>query len=226
MNKTDKITDMGLAERLTVVEGQDGEFPVEWTDPSEADLEWAWDDMHFPQALTTLSGDYMTEVLVEGMNYRYERAHLPVHSYCRAFNGYIYFADKLSIPEDRLAAVRSSSKEKRQQSARELRDYWDNKVLPSLRASYEWMRDAPIETASLPDVADAWKRMWREAQHIWGLHAVEADLGPIDIYIANSGGPPAGDPLEFTREQWEAAQRTLLISPMTASLPALYLELR
>jgi 3-oxoacyl-[acyl-carrier protein] reductase len=47
------------------------------------------------------------------------------------------------------------------------------------------------------------------------LEAVEADLGPIDIYIANTGGPPAGDPLSFTREQWQAAQRTLLISPMT-----------
>jgi 3-oxoacyl-[acyl-carrier protein] reductase len=46
------------------------------------------------------------------------------------------------------------------------------------------------------------------------LDAVERDLGPIDIYIANTGGPPAGDPLEFTTEQWEAAQRTLLISPM------------
>jgi 3-oxoacyl-[acyl-carrier protein] reductase len=39
-------------------------------------------------------------------------------------------------------------------------------------------------------------------------------VGPVDIYMANTGGPPAGDPLEFTREQWEAAQRSLLISPM------------
>ena len=32
---------------------------------------------------------------------------------------------------------------------------------------------------------------------------VEADLGPIDVYVANTGGPPAGpDPLGFTREQW------------------------
>jgi 3-oxoacyl-[acyl-carrier protein] reductase len=45
------------------------------------------------------------------------------------------------------------------------------------------------------------------------LEAVTRDLGPIDVYVANTGGPPAGDPLEFTREQWEAAQRTLLISP-------------
>jgi 3-oxoacyl-[acyl-carrier protein] reductase len=47
------------------------------------------------------------------------------------------------------------------------------------------------------------------------LERVSADLGPIDIYVANTGGPPAGDPLAFSREQWEAAQRTLLISPMT-----------
>jgi len=46
------------------------------------------------------------------------------------------------------------------------------------------------------------------------LDAVETDLGPVDIYIANTGGPPAGDPLEFTTEQWQAAQRTLLISPI------------
>jgi 3-oxoacyl-[acyl-carrier protein] reductase len=43
---------------------------------------------------------------------------------------------------------------------------------------------------------------------------VEGALGPIDIYIANTGGPPAGDPLGFTREQWEAAHRTLVLSPM------------
>jgi 3-oxoacyl-[acyl-carrier protein] reductase len=47
------------------------------------------------------------------------------------------------------------------------------------------------------------------------LEAVETDLGPLDVYIANTGGPPAGDPLSFTREQWQTAQRTLLISPMT-----------
>ena len=47
------------------------------------------------------------------------------------------------------------------------------------------------------------------------LDAVETDLGPIEIYIANTGGPPAGDPLSFSRAQWEAAQRSLLISPMS-----------
>jgi 3-oxoacyl-[acyl-carrier protein] reductase len=44
---------------------------------------------------------------------------------------------------------------------------------------------------------------------------VEAALGPIDIYIANTGGPPRGeDPLGFTRPEWEQAHRTLVLSPM------------
>jgi 3-oxoacyl-[acyl-carrier protein] reductase len=48
------------------------------------------------------------------------------------------------------------------------------------------------------------------------LDDVEAALGPIDIYIANTGGPPPNaDPLGFTREEWESAHRTLVLSPMT-----------
>lgn len=47
------------------------------------------------------------------------------------------------------------------------------------------------------------------------ISSVEEALGPIDVYIANTGGPPAGaDPLGFTREQWETAHRTLVLSPM------------
>jgi 3-oxoacyl-[acyl-carrier protein] reductase len=47
------------------------------------------------------------------------------------------------------------------------------------------------------------------------LEQVTGDLGPIDVYIANTGGPPASpDPLGFTREQWETAHRMLVLSPM------------
>lgn len=47
------------------------------------------------------------------------------------------------------------------------------------------------------------------------IEAVEAELGPVDILIANTGGPPAGaDPLAFTGEQWEAAYRDLVQFPL------------
>jgi 3-oxoacyl-[acyl-carrier protein] reductase len=45
--------------------------------------------------------------------------------------------------------------------------------------------------------------------------AVEADLGPIDVYIANTGGPPRfADPLAIPAAEWEAAHRSLVVSPM------------
>jgi 3-oxoacyl-[acyl-carrier protein] reductase len=44
------------------------------------------------------------------------------------------------------------------------------------------------------------------------VQAVEQELGPIDILVANSGGPPANpDALSFTREQWRAAYELLLL---------------
>jgi len=47
------------------------------------------------------------------------------------------------------------------------------------------------------------------------VDAVEADLGPIDVYVANTGGPPRhDDPLAIPAEQWEAAHRTLVVTPM------------
>jgi 3-oxoacyl-[acyl-carrier protein] reductase len=48
------------------------------------------------------------------------------------------------------------------------------------------------------------------------LEGVEHELGgPVEILILNTGGPPAGpDPLGFTREQWEAAYRELVLGPL------------
>jgi 3-oxoacyl-[acyl-carrier protein] reductase len=47
------------------------------------------------------------------------------------------------------------------------------------------------------------------------LDSVAEALGPIDILILNTGGPPGGpDPLGFTREQWEAAYRELVLGPI------------
>ena len=46
------------------------------------------------------------------------------------------------------------------------------------------------------------------------IDAVEADLGPLSILVTNTGGPPAGEPLEFRRDQWEDAYRELVVSPL------------
>jgi 3-oxoacyl-[acyl-carrier protein] reductase len=47
------------------------------------------------------------------------------------------------------------------------------------------------------------------------VDAIVADLGPIDVYVVNTGGPPRfEDPLAPSAQEWEAAYRSLVISPM------------
>jgi 3-oxoacyl-[acyl-carrier protein] reductase len=44
---------------------------------------------------------------------------------------------------------------------------------------------------------------------------VVAELGPIDVLVCNTGGPPGGpDALGFTREQWQQAYTSLVLGPM------------
>lgn len=44
---------------------------------------------------------------------------------------------------------------------------------------------------------------------------VERELGPIEVLVTSTGGPPAGpDALGFTREQWRAAYDDLVLAPL------------
>jgi 3-oxoacyl-[acyl-carrier protein] reductase len=47
------------------------------------------------------------------------------------------------------------------------------------------------------------------------VQSVRDALGPPEILVVNTGGPPPGDPLSFSREQWESAYRNLVLAPMT-----------
>ena len=42
---------------------------------------------------------------------------------------------------------------------------------------------------------------------------VESELGPIDILVTNTGGPPPGGALDHRLEEWEAAYRSLVLAP-------------
>ncbi|MBA3262867.1 MAG: SDR family oxidoreductase [Thermoleophilaceae bacterium] len=46
------------------------------------------------------------------------------------------------------------------------------------------------------------------------VDSVEADLGPPAVLVTNTGGPPGGEPLDFSRDQWEDAYRELVLAPM------------
>jgi 3-oxoacyl-[acyl-carrier protein] reductase len=42
---------------------------------------------------------------------------------------------------------------------------------------------------------------------------VEAELGPLDVLVANAGGPPLGGALDHGIGEWETAYRSLVLAP-------------
>ena len=57
------------------------------------------------------------------------------------------------------------------------------------------------------------------------MHEIEHHLGPIEILVTNTGGPPTSpDPLSFSPEEWRAAFDQLVLGPLAfvgATLPAM-----
>jgi 3-oxoacyl-[acyl-carrier protein] reductase len=54
---------------------------------------------------------------------------------------------------------------------------------------------------------------------------VRESIGPVEILVANTGGPPIGEPLSFERDDWERAYRSLVLAPL-ALVQAVVPEMR
>ena len=68
---------------------------------------------------------------------------------------------------------------------------------------------AEIDDLATPFVADV-----TDLERLAALPGeVEAALGPIDILVANSGGPPLGGALDHELDEWEQAYRSLVLAP-------------
>jgi 3-oxoacyl-[acyl-carrier protein] reductase len=68
---------------------------------------------------------------------------------------------------------------------------------------------AEIDGRATPFVADA-----ADAERLAALPAEVADaLGPVEILVANSGGPPYGGALDHELDEWEQAYRSLVLAP-------------
>jgi 3-oxoacyl-[acyl-carrier protein] reductase len=68
-----------------------------------------------------------------------------------------------------------------------------------------------IEGEVVPFVADS-----NDLDRLAGLPAEVAEvLGPVEILVTNTGGPPLGRALEHPADEWEAAYRTLVLAPRT-----------
>jgi len=177
-------------------------FPFEWLEPADAELSWEWDDMHMPFALSPLAGDYV-KVIGEGFAYRYERLELPMQILCQVWNGYAFFAARVSEPDDErftemnLAARRSV--------VPITGAYWREGALRELPELYAEVDAVPVETLSFDELAAAWEPAWGRIGRAWRIHFF-AITGPYqalndlaDLYESVAAGASPGEGLRLVQ---------------------------
>jgi 3-oxoacyl-[acyl-carrier protein] reductase len=73
-----------------------------------------------------------------------------------------------------------------------------------------------VEATAAEIGAGAYVHNTTDLEHAAVLAAEVTDaLGPIDVLVTNTGGPPGGpDALGFSRDQWQAAYTSLVLGPM------------
>ena len=204
-------------------------FPVEWDDPSHAELSWEWDAMHHPTALTPLAADYF-RVVGQGFAYRYRRLGLPMEMLVRVWNGYAYLAARVTPdPGESEEEFGRRATEARRAHIPLAAAYWREEAMPTLRAGYDWINALPVASMPATELAAAWEGAWQRIERAWGIHffaitgpyAVLNDLA--DAYEAATPGAAPAEALKLIQgratELAEVEDEMDVLAALAAGLP-------
>ena len=219
------------------VVGVSADFPVEFAEPAHAGLTWEWDDMHMPFALAPLAADW---VRVTGQGFGSWKEHfgvdIPSRVLTAIWNGYAFFAyepgaegearkanDELALATFRAAEATTEA-------------YWREEALPTLKAIYRAMDEAPIERGAREDVASAWVDAWAGADLAWRIHFI-AIRGPYqvlddlaDLYESVVPGASPGEALRLIQgvrhELYETEVGVERLAAIAAEQPTIAAALR
>ena len=154
------------------------DFPLDWSDPSDADLTWRHDDMHTPFCMAPLSWDY-AQLIAGGFEYRYERLELPIEMRAQVFNGFLYFSWKPLVPEAEEKALDEQYVQTQRRHTPFAKAYWERAV-PELRELYAGIAGVAVDELPADGLADAWEDAWERAQRAWCIHFY-AITGPYQV---------------------------------------------
>jgi phosphohistidine swiveling domain-containing protein len=144
-------------------------FRFEWADAGDAEISWEWDDMHMPEPLSPLGGDYC-QLIAQGFAYRFERIGVPVQVLARVWHGYAYYGVSAPLDKAELDALWDRMPELRRREIPTTAGYWNDRAIPELRAAYAEVDAVDAATMAPEDLAVAWEESWARIGRAWRIH--------------------------------------------------------
>ena len=146
------------------------DFDVAW-DPSDAQLQWEWDDMHWPNPLAPLAMDFGLLIL-DGINASYVRFGAPFNLRTRFIAGYAYMAMDYGVADDEVKGAFDRIRDAQRAFAPDNARYWRDEAMPALREIYAFVDGIDVDGIEGPALANAWEAAWDRITEAWRIHFV------------------------------------------------------
>jgi rifampicin phosphotransferase len=139
------------------------DFSVTWQNPSDANLTWIYDTMHFPAPLCELGGEFLDRMYSKFMAARTVYV-----------NGFAFTAG-LTPPPPTAEIL-----------ARGIFDVWTNDYLPIMQEVCQRLRSGDYDSMSLTELGDAAEGLMAEAVDAFGytMKAITGFMGPTFGFVA------------------------------------------
>jgi rifampicin phosphotransferase len=146
------------------------DFDIAW-DPSDAQLQWEWDDMHWPSPLAPLAMDFGLLILT-GINASYVRFGAPFNLRINFIAGYAYMAMDYGVPDDAVKGAFDRLRDAHREFAPDNARYWRDEAMPTLREIYAFVDRIDVDGLAGPELAEAWQTAWERITEAWRIHFV------------------------------------------------------
>jgi pyruvate,water dikinase len=146
------------------------DFQVDW-DPTEAELQWEWDDMHWPGPLSPLAADY-AQLICTGIDATYAHFGAPFRLFGRVVAGYAYIAMNYGVPDDEVSAAFDRLRDQHRDFIADNARYWHEDALPELRDAYTFVDGIDVDGLAGAALADAWGTAWDRIGGAWRIHFI------------------------------------------------------
>lgn len=155
------------------------DFPIQWLDPSDADLLWSLDLVHYPGQMVTMDGEFATNYMNIGFNHGAERYHLPERFRAVIYNTYFYRA---LIPQPHSPSELAAIEERRTAALSDildrLPDFWEGEILPEIRSHLAFWEAFDLTGATAAEFALHFAETERRLVRVMHVHmAIALPIG-------------------------------------------------
>ena len=212
-------------------------FPVSWPRPEDADLFWAQDRLHYPDAVTPLEFSMIEDAVDAGITAAARAYAIPLTVQDRHINSYLYVAivaDELN--EADAAAIALASEARLRAAMAGMEAEWLEVWLPEIQSHLAFWQAFDLPNASSTELLAHLAASWPRLQRVWEIHfllflpsmlaisqfadlygELWEDAGSLEAYSLLGGF--ASKTIESAADLW-ALSRLALASPTVAKLLA------